>query len=173
MLPEWLPIQLAGNSKMLTETGRVVGVEDESIWVETVRQSTCGSCAVQKGCGHGLLNRISDGKRGYIRILPGEQSIADYSIDDEVLFSIPEEVILRGSFIAYMLPLLGMLCGSMAAAELLPGNPNLLAIIGAVGGLTAGFALVRWHGVRHRGDPSFQPVLLGIVPVNTEPLTLL
>ena len=46
---------------MLIETGRVVAVEanEEALWVETIRQSTCGSCAANKGCGHGLLNRAN------------------------------------------------------------------------------------------------------------------
>ena len=90
---------------MLTENGRVIAVEPGGLWVETVRKSTCGACSAQKGCGHGILNRMTDGKRGYIRVLPGEQSIQDYRVDDEVRFSIPEEVILRGSMVAYLVPI--------------------------------------------------------------------
>ena len=40
---------------MLTETGRVVAVDDDGLWVETVRRSTCNACGVRQGCGHGLL----------------------------------------------------------------------------------------------------------------------
>ena len=29
---------------MLTETGRVVAVDDDGLWVETVRRSTCNAC---------------------------------------------------------------------------------------------------------------------------------
>ena len=148
---------------MLTETGRVVGVEADGLWVETIRRSTCGTCAAQKGCGHGLLNSISEGKRGYIRALPGEHPVDHYKIDDQVLISIPEEVILRSSFIAYVLPLSGMLVGALSAVSWLPGSEDLLAVLGAVGGLLLGYAAVRWHGVRHRRDPEFQPVLLRVI----------
>ncbi len=158
---------------MLTEVGRVVGIEEDGLWVETVRRTTCGTCAAQKGCGHGLLNRISDGKRGYIRALPGEGGVESYKIDDQVLISIPEEVILRGSFIAYVLPLVIMLAGALTAVRWLPGNEDLLAVLGATGGLTLGFALVFWHGARHRCDPGFQPVLLSVVAPLAEPVTLL
>jgi sigma-E factor negative regulatory protein RseC len=158
---------------MLTETGRVVGIEADGLWVETIRRTTCSTCAAQKGCGHGLLNRISDGKRGYIRVLPGEGGIERYNIDDQVLFSIPEEIILRGSFIAYLVPLVLMLAGAFSAVRWLPGNEDLLAVFGAVAGLTVGFTLVSWHGARHRHDPEFQPVLLrGVAPI-AEPVTLL
>jgi sigma-E factor negative regulatory protein RseC len=158
---------------MLTETGRVVGIEADGLWVETIRRTTCGTCAAQKGCGHGLLNRISDGKRGYIRVLPGEGGIERYNIDDQVLISIPEEVILRGSFIAYVMPLVIMLTGALTAVRWLPGNEDLVAVLGATGGLALGLALVCWHGARHRRDPGLQPVLLNVVAPLAEPVTLL
>ena len=97
-----------------------MAVEPDSLWVETIRQSTCGSCAAQKGCGHGLLNRYSDGKRGYVRVLGSDQlAAADCRVDDQVLIAIPEEVILRGSLILYMLPLVSMLSGAALAMFLL------------------------------------------------------
>jgi len=157
---------------MLTETGRVVALETDGLWVETIRSSTCGTCSAQKGCGHSLLNRISDGKRGYVRVLPGGQVIENFKIGDQVLIGIPEEVILRSSFIAYILPLMGMLSGALAAVKWL-GNGDLLALLGAAGGLAVGFALVRWHGARHRHDPEFQPVLQSAVTSSAEPVPLL
>lgn len=146
---------------MLTETGRVVALEADGLWVETIRKSTCGSCAVRKGCGHGLLNRMADGTRGYIRVLPGDQSMDHIHVNDQVLISIPEEVILRGSFIAYGLPLLVMLFGALAAANWFGAQSDLSALAGAVAGLGLGFLLVRWHASRHRHDRAYQPVLQG------------
>lgn len=157
---------------MLTESGRVIALEADGLWVETIRQSTCGSCAVKQGCGHGLLNRMSDGKRGYIRVLPGEHAVEDFEVDDQVLISIPEEIVLRGSFIAYVLPVLGMLLGATGAVSWLPGNSDLLAFIGAVAGFSLGLLLVRWHGVRHRHDPRFQPVLQGLAQPPLEPVSI-
>ena len=155
---------------MLTETGRIVALEADGLWVETIRRSTCGTCAAQKGCGHGLLNRMSDGRRGYVRVLPGNQALEEYRVDDQVMISIPEEVILRGSLIAYILPLAVMLTGALAAVNWLPGNTDLMALLGAAGGLAIGFALVRWHGTSHREDPRFQPVLKGVVTSAVEPV---
>ncbi len=151
---------------MLIETGRVVAVEaaQESLWVETIRQSTCGSCAANKGCGHGLLNRIADGRTGYVRVLSGVVAAAQCSVDDQVRISIPEQVILRGSVVVYLLPLLCMLAGAAAADLLWPGHHELAAVAGAAGGLAAGFALVRWHAWRHRQDRALQPTLLEVLP---------
>lgn len=158
---------------MLIETGRVVAVGNDGLWVETIRQSTCGACAAQKGCGHGLLNRISDGKRSYIRVLPGKQDPGSCRVDDEVRIGIPEEVILRGSLIVYMLPLICMLTGAVAAIGLFPGNPDVLAALGAVAGFALGFVLVRWHAARHRDDQSMQPTLLEIMRPLGDPVSLI
>ena len=70
---------------MLVETGRVVAVEEDSLWVETIRQSTCGSCAAQKGCGHGLLNRYADGKRGYIQHLAVGEELRGLGVASELV----------------------------------------------------------------------------------------
>lgn len=150
---------------MLVETGRVVAIESDSLWVETIRQSTCGSCAARKGCGHGLLNRYTDGKRGYIRVLPGSGGISECAIDDQVRISIPEDVILRGSLIVYAVPLFSMLGGAALGSSLFSGsgNDDVFAMLGAACGFGLGFALVRWHAWLHRDDRAFQPTFLEVV----------
>ena len=156
---------------MLLETGRVVAVEDDGVWVETIRKSTCGSCSVQKGCGHGLLNRISDGHRSLVRALPGKKlHPSQCRVDDEVRISIPEDVILRGSLIVYILPLLAMLAGAALGSMLQTTNPDLGSALGAVAGFVAGFALVRLHAHRHRDDRELQPTLVDILHREVETL---
>ena len=156
---------------MLLETGRVVAVDDDGVWVETIRKTTCGSCAAQKGCGHGLLNRISDGHRSLIRALSGRLSANDCLVDDEVRISIPEEVILRGSLVVYVMPLLTMLAGAALGANLL-ASPDLGGALGAVAGFIAGFGLVRLHAHRHRDDRNLQPSLVEILHREAEPVQL-
>lgn len=153
---------------MLLETGRVVAVETDGVWVETIRKTTCGSCAAQKGCGHGLLNRISEGHRSLIRALPGEVRAQDCRVDDEVSISIPEEVILRGSLVVYILPLLIMLAGAAGGSSLVTTNADLGSAVGAVAGFVVGFALVRLHAHRHRDDSSLQPTLVEILSHGSE-----
>jgi len=157
---------------MVIESGRVVGIDADGLWVQTMRRSTCGACAARPGCGHGLLDGIAAGKRGCIRVLPGDGAVGNCCIDDRVLIGIPEEVILRGSFVAYVVPLLAMLAGALASVHGLSGHQDLLAVVGAAGGLALGFVFVRWYGVRHHCDRNFQPVLLEIDSPRAEPVTL-
>ncbi|MFC1578822.1 SoxR reducing system RseC family protein [Pseudomonadota bacterium] len=150
---------------MLVETGRVVAVEADALWVETIRRSTCGTCAARQGCGHGLLNRIGDGRSGYVRVLRGPSAErSPCEVNDQVRISIPEQVILRGSVVVYMLPLLCMLAGAALAVRLFPAGSEILAAAGAAVGLGLGFGLVRWHAWRHRHDRELQPTVLEVLP---------
>ena len=147
---------------MLSETGRVVAVEPESLWVETIRQSTCGTCSAQKGCGHGLLNQVGNGKSNYLRVLLGGQHGHQYKIDDEVQIAIPEHVIVQGSLVVYMMPLVVMLAGAWSGQLIWPAL-DIASIGGAVVGFLSGVGLVRWHAWQHRDDLDLQPRLLGPV----------
>jgi sigma-E factor negative regulatory protein RseC len=147
---------------VLTETGRVVAVEPGTLWVETIRQSVCGSCAAQKGCGHGLLNQIGDGHRNYLQLSSRSFSRNQFQIDDRVTIGVPERLMLRGSAVLYLLPLACMLLASLAMPTLLPAISELASIGGAVGGFAVGLLLVRWHARYHQDNPDFQPRLLGL-----------
>lgn len=156
---------------MLIETGRVVAVEEDSVWVETIRRTTCGTCAAQKGCGHGLINSMSSGRRSLIRVLPGDVDITQCRVDDEVSLSIPEEVILRGSFIVYMLPVAFMLVGTILGSEV-SSSTDIGSAVGAVAGLFAGLATVKWHAQRHRDDDTLQPTLVAVERHAAAPVTV-
>ncbi len=147
---------------MLSETGRVVAVEAESLWVETIRQSTCGTCSVQKGCGHGLLNQMGDGRSNYLRVLLGAKHNHVYKIDDEVRIAIPEHVIVQGSFVVYIMPLVMTLAGAGLGQLAWPGL-DVGSISGAIAGFLSGIGLVRWHAWWHRDNLDLQPRLLGPV----------
>ncbi|MEM8560780.1 MAG: SoxR reducing system RseC family protein [Pseudomonadota bacterium] len=152
---------------MLVETGRVVAVEQgaNALWVETIRKSVCGSCAANKGCGHGLLNRLSEGRSGYIRVISGSSVAAgDCEVDDQVRISVPERLVLQGSALVYVIPLLAMLALALAADAALPTSGQGAIIAGAALGLAFGFLFVRWHSWRHRHDQNLQPTLVEILP---------
>jgi len=156
---------------MLIETGRVVAVDEDALWVETIRQSTCGSCAANKGCGHSLLNRLAHGRSGYVRVLPAAGAVP-CAVHDQVRIGIPEQVILRGSLVVYMLPLLSMLALAAGVAGVWPDRTELATVGGAVVGLLLGLALVRWHAWCHRRDPALQPVVLEVLPRAALPVGL-
>ena len=91
----------------------------------------------------------------------GEFNAGDCQLDEQVEFSVPEEVIVRGSFIVYFLPLLSCVAGALLGSATLSGlGADLAAIVGAAAGFVGGVSLVRLHAAIHRQDPTDQPTLL-------------
>lgn len=156
---------------MISEAGRIVALEEDGIWVETVRRSTCGSCGARQGCGHGILNSMASGQRNYTWVTLGDTPAAGFSVGDEVEIALPEEVIVSGSFVVYMLPILATVAGAVVGQSILQADLGLdaAAILGALAGFGVGITVVRWHALRHRNNPLMQPVL---VESNKEPVRL-
>lgn len=142
---------------MIRETGRIVAIEDQGLWVETIQRSTCGSCAAQKGCGQSLMARLM-GHTSYLWVLLEGRDSADYRMGQEIQIGVPETVVVKGSLFVYLVPLLAMLLGA-ALAQGLTGSDGWSAL-GALGGLIGGGLLVRWRAEQTRHDPRLQPVLL-------------
>jgi sigma-E factor negative regulatory protein RseC len=143
---------------VITETGRVVAVEADSLWIETIRRSTCNSCSAQKACGHGLMNKLDSGRQHHVRALLDGQAADDFNLDDEVEISIPEQVLVVGPLVVYMLPLLLMLAGAIITAQFLAGD--VAAFAGSVVGLSVGLGLVRYHSYCTRNQRQFQPLVV-------------
>ena len=148
---------------MLTETGRVVAVEPGWLWVETIRQSTCGSCAAAKGCGHGIMNSLRDGSRNYLKVSIGAFSEDRFSVDDEVTIAIPERLLLDSAMIVYGAPLAATLVGAALLSGLLPKASDAEAILGATLGFLGGITLVRLHAWWRRNHAGMHPRLIGPV----------
>lgn len=138
---------------MIEEDAVVVATEGEVAWLETERKSTCGSCAVRKGCGTGVLANVVGRKLTRVVALNPVGAHAG----DRVIVGIDERSLVRGSLAVYALPLLTLFVGALAG-EALWGEPGAMA--GGVAGLVAGLAWLRRFSRRCRTDTRFQPVIL-------------
>lgn len=142
---------------MIIETGRIVSIESEGLWVETIRKTTCGSCKAQSGCGQSLLNKW-DGHTSYIWVLLDGRDHNLYSLGDEIQLGIPEEVVAKGSLLVYMVPVVSLVIFT-AIAHTQFSNEAVTALSGFVG-LLFGGVIVRWHSWRNRYNRDLQPVLV-------------
>lgn len=157
---------------MICESGRVVSIEGEWVWVETHQTTACQSCSAKSGCGQSLINSVFSGKRHYVKVAVNSLK-ESVQLHDEVEIAIPEHAMLRGSFWLYLLPLLLLIAGAMAGDHLAGGQGDLYQIIGAGAGFVVAVLLVRGYSYLHRADPAYQPVLHRIVSsasVTAQPL---
>jgi sigma-E factor negative regulatory protein RseC len=150
---------------VLTETGRVVGLEGDTVWVETLRQSTCGACSARSGCGHGLLNSARPGSsRALVRARVERDLIGELELQDSVEIALPERSFLRAAALMYVAPLAAAIVAALGAEHWFAGgaesagSADLATVLGAVGGLAAGFLIVRWLGARQPAT-EFLPVV--------------
>lgn len=140
---------------MIEEQGRVVAVEAGAVWVETLRSSTCSSCSLKAGCGQGLLDQLgAGGKRGYVRAL----STLQLDVGDLVVIGVAEDLLVRGSLLLYLVPLLGLFAAAVVAEQLALSEP--LVILSALVGLFIACMWVRWRSNRVADDPTLQPVVV-------------
>lgn len=140
---------------MLSENGRIVAIESDAVWVETIRSSTCGRCAARSGCGHGVLARAT-GAKGLIRVRESQALRArDCQIDDEVIIELPESAVLHGSVLVYLLPLILAIAGSLLGEQW----GELVAVLGFCAGLFVGFTTIRWLPELLGAEEKFEPRL--------------
>ncbi len=142
---------------MLVEMGRIAAIDDQGLWIETFTKSGCGSCAENAKCGTGLLERYFAGGSRYLLVRLDAGDRLSYQVGDEVQLGLDEQVLLRGSFLVYLVPLGGLLLGAMlgfyAAGE-------MASILAGLGGMITGGVLVRWHAWRNRFNRNYNPVIL-------------
>lgn len=143
---------------MICERGRVVAIDRDGLWVETIQQSSCSSCVARKGCGQGLMNSLHDGRRNQIKVscATGQK----YSVGDQVDIAIPEAALLGGAFLMYLFPLFTMMLGMGLFAHFFSSDG--LAALGAVLGLTTGLLLVRAHSLFSPSVSRYTPAVLGL-----------
>lgn len=144
---------------MIEERGRVLSVEADAVWVETIRQSTCGSCQARAGCGQALLQRLgSRARRGFIRALSDQP----LTVGDEVVIGLPEDAVLKASALMYVLPLLMLFVFAVSAD--IAGLSEAWVILAASSGLAAGFFAAGWWARRERGNPAYHAKVLRSFP---------
>lgn len=105
---------------MLTETGKVVAIEGDGLWVETLKQSACAKCQAQKGCGQKLLAATSD-NMSYVKAVFSKEFSQSagklWVVGDHVTIGIEERALVVGTFLTYLVPLLFLIIGATLASH--------------------------------------------------------
>lgn len=141
---------------MIEETALVIGLESNFAYVEAQRKNACGQCAVQKGCGTGVLSNAIGRKMSKVRAL--NQIGAD--IGDLVVVGLSESGLLKSAFINYMLPLIFMFVFAVMSKIIFSPTSELVVIVGAMTGLVVSYRVIKRFAASIKSNPDYQPVIL-------------
>lgn len=134
-------------NRWLLSQGLVVGQEDGFVLVQTQRQSACGGCQSESGCGTSALAKLfSNTGSAPIKV----ENTLNAAVNDQVLLKLDESRLVLHAFMAYGLPLIGLFLFAVllkwAGQSLLgmqAGQAELLSILGGLFGLLLGWFVTK------------------------------
>ncbi|MGB1580640.1 MAG: SoxR reducing system RseC family protein [Nevskiales bacterium] len=141
---------------MLEEQATVLSVEQGAVWVEADRQAGCERCEAGQGCGGGVLGKLV--KRGSSRVralsdIPGLQQ------GDQVVIGLDERLLVSGSLMTYLMPLICLLLAAIFAEQVLQTSDLAVAAAGMLG-LAVGLLILRAYTRRLTQRGEIQPRVL-------------
>ncbi len=145
---------------MIKQTAIVTRTEHAVAFVKTIRESTCGQCGVQKGCGTSVFSKVLGNKFSEITAL----NPIDAKTGDMVILGMQESVLINSALLMYLFPLLMMFSGAasmiMISHRLNLDLGQLWTIASSFTWLLAAFLYIKKASKKHVGDKRFQPVIL-------------
>ncbi len=144
---------------MIEEQAEVAEVIGDQLILQARTKSVCGSCAVSKGCGTSVLSKVVGRKFTRFQVDNSVNAVAG----DTVVVGIPEDALVKGSMVMYILPVFFMLVFALLSEFFLSHSLQSrdLAIAGfSITGLILGFFLSKWYFQRRSNMQHFSPVVL-------------
>ena len=144
---------------MIEENAQVIEIKGGRLILQAQRQSACGSCAANKGCGTSLLSKVVGQK--FTRF-QADNSI-NANVGDTVVVGLPEDALLKGSIVMYIIPILGMFVFALLADYLFTAamqNRDLAIAVSAILGLVSGSLISKWYFSARGRAHLFAPVVL-------------
>ena len=145
-------------NSMIEQVAHVQAIDQTSVWLDTLRLSTCNSCSMKSGCGQRLMNQVTDCKRSRIE-LPIPQYMT-LNVGDEVVLGIPQKAFIKASVLTFAMPLVWMLACALLAQWLTLSEPA--TVVAALLGLGLGLLFLRWYSQSEAvlASNQWQPVIL-------------
>lgn len=144
---------------MIEEQIEVIEVIGNQLILQARTKSACGGCAVNKGCGTSLLSKVVGKKFTRFKV----DNTVNADVGDMVVVGISEDALLKGSLMAYILPIVFMLVIALIADVYLPSTIGIrdLMIAGlSIIGFFGGFYLSKSYFQSSSTMKHFSPVVL-------------
>ena len=146
---------------MIEETGLIVEIDEQYAWVEAASSSSCSHCSANQACGTASLQKWFKRKPNRLRVVNNQ----DVKPGERVVIGIPEQALVKGSFMIYMLPLLFLIAGAFFGRYLDSllgwGYKDAASMFFGLLGLVSSFRYLQKHYQHKSGrQAQYQPVIL-------------
>lgn len=142
---------------MIRETAIVTRLEGSQAVIDIQRQSVCGHCELNNGCGTGAIGRLL-GHRSKSLKITNDKGLKP---GDQVILGMQERAYLNASLVIYGLPLMGLISGGLLSQWVF-GESDVNAFIGASAGMT--LCLIFSNLIaKYRFSRQFNPTILQII----------
>ena len=155
---------------MIEEIGVVSDIQQQGngqvVWVETQIKSTCGSCEAQSNCGTGVIAKVFAKKRETLRFEFNDM----VNLGQKVKLGIPEENLLKASFLMYLIPLFVLVLSALLAQTTLPLvglETEVWTILMTFIVTFTSFMIVKRY-LNKNDNQDFHPHILSILPLENE-----
>lgn len=141
---------------MVETQGVVVHADERIAQIRTSRRSACGVCGSNDGCGVSSVVKAFD-KAMVFRVA----NTLGVSAGEQVIVGVGEQVLLRSSLVAYVLPLVFLIVGAIIGSAFAPvAAKDAFSVAGAVIGVGLGFLGSKLWAPVIAANADFQPILL-------------
>lgn len=135
------------NRSLIEGIARVVAIEGRYARFEPEQSGGCGACASAAVCNEKGIGTLANRLETRRFEMPNELALR---VGDRVVLGLPAQSLLTASAAAYLIPLACSLsCAALAQWRFGGDGASLL---GALGGLLAGFLILKLTGSRQAGE---------------------
>lgn len=147
---------------MIKEVGHIVKLEGEVAWVQTQVTSTCNACAAKSNCGTSSIAKAFGDKSVINQVHNDKQA----KVGDRVEIGIPEDSLITGALLIYLLPLVTAVIAALVAefwlSQLLTMSEPLLIVLTFLGGWLG--LLIAKRTIKQADEQKYQVQLLSVLP---------
>ncbi|MDZ4140670.1 MAG: SoxR reducing system RseC family protein [Methylotenera sp.] len=124
---------------MIEEYAIVTARAGTQATLEIERHTACSLCGQKRGCGNATWGKLL----GHSRHAFTAENPVNANVGDSVVVGIDEHAVLNSAFYLYVVPLIGLLVGTVLANYFF--SNQFYVILGAALGLVLGFLWVKGH----------------------------
>ncbi|MDC8832752.1 SoxR reducing system RseC family protein [Alteromonas gilva] len=149
---------------MITETAKVVAVDDDLITVSASVKTGCSQCQLSSDCGTSAVAKAFTPRQQLLSL----RSPLPLRVGDHVVIGIPEQRVLLASWLLYIVPLLSLVGSTVLLSQFTAWHELVVFAIGLLLSSASLWLVSRFF--KRQQHSRFEPVIITQKPNKALPL---